>query len=425
MARVLIGLFIVLHGLVHLWYLLLSHKLVAFRPEMGWTGRSWVFTGLLGDPAARGLASIVYGLTAVVLVVAGLGVVARAGWEPPALLGSAALSALVIVLFWDGSLERVGEKGLFGLLISLAILGVTVGTARYRSEMQAARERLAGLGSQVMDTACGPIEFAQVGDGYPVLVIHGNGGGFDQGLGLAQGYLAQGFQVIAPSRFGYLRSPLPAGATPALQADTFVCLLDALGVRQVAVLTSSAGVTSALQLALRHPTRVSALILHSPNAPGQVEFGLPPRPVFAALLRSDFAFWTLTTYFGASMQALVGVPDGFALTQEEQAEVQATLASVLPVSARARGMVFDTYVSNPDIQHYPVETIQTPTLVISAVDDPMTLHRNSRALAEQMPKAQFLTVSDGGHMLLGHTAEVRAEITQFLRHHVTALEASP
>ena len=44
MLRLVIGLFIVLHGLVHLWYFTLSQRLVEFKPQMGWSGRSWVFT---------------------------------------------------------------------------------------------------------------------------------------------------------------------------------------------------------------------------------------------------------------------------------------------------------------------------------------------------------------------------------------------
>ena len=49
------GLFIVLHGLVHLWYVVLSQKLVAFQPEMGWVGRSWLLTNVLGDSPTRSL----------------------------------------------------------------------------------------------------------------------------------------------------------------------------------------------------------------------------------------------------------------------------------------------------------------------------------------------------------------------------------
>jgi pimeloyl-ACP methyl ester carboxylesterase len=47
--------------------------------------------------------------------------------------------------------------------------------------------------------------------------------------------------VIAPSRFGYLGSSLPAGATPADQADAYAVLLDALGIERTAVVGCSTG----------------------------------------------------------------------------------------------------------------------------------------------------------------------------------------
>ena len=48
-------------------------------------------------------------------------------------------------------------------------------------------------------------------------------------------------RVIVPSRFGYLGSTLPEGATAADQADVFVELLDHLGLTRVEVMAISAG----------------------------------------------------------------------------------------------------------------------------------------------------------------------------------------
>jgi pimeloyl-ACP methyl ester carboxylesterase len=312
----------------------------------------------------------------------------------------------------ESSRVRRHTLGVFG---GILVLAATMSGSRYRSEIRSAREYLVSLGSQIIETGCGRIEYARAGKGDPVLAIHGNAGGFDQGLGLAQGYLEQEFEVIAPSRFGYLGSPLPEDASPALQADAYACLLDALGIDRVAILTSSAGVTSSVQFALRYPERVSALVLHSPNAPGEEGLVPPPKAFFRAMLSSDFPWWALTSYFGQGMQAFVGVPKGFPFTPELQAEVKDALAGVLPVSERAEGMIFDTYESNPEINHYPLEEIQSPTLVVSAVDDPMALHENARQLAERIPGARLVAVPDGGHLMLGHTEEVRREVTSFLR----------
>lgn len=126
MANFLVGIFIILHGLVHLWYVVLSQKLVEFRPEMGWTGVSWIFTNLLGDSITRLLASVFYSMAAIAMIASGIGIISRGGWSRSLLIGSALLSSATIILFWDGSVQRVVEKGLVGLLISVAILVVVM-----------------------------------------------------------------------------------------------------------------------------------------------------------------------------------------------------------------------------------------------------------------------------------------------------------
>ena len=93
-----------------------------------------------------------------------------------------------------------------------------------------------------------------MGSGEPLLVIHGIFGGCDAGM-VSFDDLLDDRRVVAPSRFGYLGSTVPTGATPALQADVFVELLNHLGMDQVDVMGYSAGSTSAIQLALRHPQR--------------------------------------------------------------------------------------------------------------------------------------------------------------------------
>src|SRR5512142_979151 len=107
-----------------------------------------------------------------------------------------------------------------GVIVFLAILGAVVCAAIaavYRRDIRRERERVAG-GGRMIQTACGPIEYAVVGDGPAVLVVHGAGGGFDQGLDLGEALVARGFRVIAMSRFGYLRTPLPADASAVAQA---------------------------------------------------------------------------------------------------------------------------------------------------------------------------------------------------------------
>jgi hypothetical protein len=115
MFRVLFGIFVVLHGLVHLWYVVLSRRLVEFQADMGWTGESWLFSPLFGDGATRWLAT--HGFVA-----GGIGVFAHHEWWRPLVIGSAAVSAVAVLLFWDGGLQLLVQKGLIGFLINVAFL---------------------------------------------------------------------------------------------------------------------------------------------------------------------------------------------------------------------------------------------------------------------------------------------------------------
>ncbi len=172
--------------------------------------------------------------------------------------------------------------------------------AAYRRAIHRARERIAE-GSRIAERPCGPIEYAVAGVGPPVLFVHGAGGGYDQGLDFSRALVDDGLRVIAMSRFGYLRTPLPADASAAAQADAHACLLDALGLSRVAVVGGSAGAPSSLQLALRHPDRISALVLVVPAAymlrpDGASSLRTPAGTqfLFDSALRSDRLFWAAT-----------------------------------------------------------------------------------------------------------------------------------
>lgn len=320
-------------------------------------------------------------------------------------------------------------------LVILAIglvAGIAVVAARYTRDIKAAHRRIDNLGSQVIETACGPMEYKRIGEGDPLLVIHGALGGFDQGLFLARSIDVPNSQTIAVSRFGFLRSPVPPGATLDTQADAFAALLDALEIRRVPVFAVSAGSTSALRFAARHPERISALILMGPDAPGEDYMALPPRSMSNFIFGNDFVYWAMVHAFGKKMQIATGlVPKGYPLTPEYAALVDKVQTGSLPVSRRMDGWNFETYTCEKEFwasvtpaSSYPLSKIETPTLVIMAEDDPISLPKNVRAMAEQMPNARLCVVPDGGHFLFGHAKEVRAEVISFLACHAAEPQAT-
>jgi pimeloyl-ACP methyl ester carboxylesterase len=284
----------------------------------------------------------------------------------------------------------------------------------------AARARVSS-GSKLANTASGLIEYADVGTGAPVLVIHGAGGGFDQGLEFARPLIDAGFRVIAPSRFGYLRTPLPKDASPMAQADAHASLLDALQIEKVAVVGVSAGSPSAMQLCLRHPVRCTALVLAVPL----VYSGVPAGPTPSALrsflintaLSSDFIFWTMSKLARNTMfKTVLGTPpeDVEQAGAEEEARVTEVLDHIEPVSKRKKGLLNEAAVARA-LQRYDLEHLKVPTLISSTEDCLYNTYPGARYTAENIPGARFLGYPTGGHLAVGHEKELWSEVRQFLQ----------
>jgi pimeloyl-ACP methyl ester carboxylesterase len=313
-------------------------------------------------------------------------------------------------------------KSMLRVVLVLAIAATAAVVLDYRNDIDSAFERVS-TGSRIVQTPCGPIEYASAGEGDPVLVVHGAGGGFDQGMDFAKGLAAGGLRVIAMSRFGYLRTPLPADASPAAQADAHACLLDALGVKRAAIVGASAGAPSSMQFALRHPERCTALVLmvpaaYVPRAGGAASLTTPAwtELLFDTALRSDLLFWAAIRFARETMiGSILATPPGVvaAAGAEERARVAQILDHVLPVTLRRKGLLNDAAITSA-LPRYELERIRTPTLAFSVADDRFGTYDAARYTAEHIPGARFVGYASGGHVWVGHHREVTAEITAFL-----------
>lgn len=309
-----------------------------------------------------------------------------------------------------------------GLLVATgAIAGATaLAWAAYRKDMNAARLRLE-IDRQVIETPKGWIEFAESGDGPAILISHGAGGGFDQGLDLGRSLVGDKYRFIAPSRFGYLGTPVPVDASAEAQADAHVQVLDALHLGRVPVIGVSAGAPSALQLCLNYPERCSALVLVVPAAfsPKRADGGGPPRLIaafLATIAASDFFFWTsMKLAHSALVKTILGTPVEVYqnATEEERWNMDRILTGILPISRRVAGIRNDAAVVS-NLARCRLEDVGVPALVISAADDLYGTYENSRYTAEYIHDAKLVTFQSGGHLLVGHEAEVRSQITSFL-----------
>jgi pimeloyl-ACP methyl ester carboxylesterase len=306
-------------------------------------------------------------------------------------------------------------------LAVLVVLGLLVAASfpGYRAAMSDMRAKVLA-NSRTADTSAGPIEYAEIGTGAPVLVVHGNGGGYDQGLLAGRMFMGDGFRLIAPSRFGYLHTPLPEDGSAAAQADAHAALLDALDIDQVVVAAISDGGPSALQFALRHPDRISGLIMVAAKSHTPPPDNAAQSFAFNTLFRSDYLYWAGTTLFESQLLGLLGMPSDVqeALAPEQIDAVTEYLRIMHPVSMRSPGIYNDREaLSTLPSQTYPLERITAPTLVIHGTLDSLQPFTHAQHTAGSIPGARLLTLEGGGHVPVDHLERITSEVHSFVADH--------
>lgn len=288
----------------------------------------------------------------------------------------------------------------------------------YRHDTRRQRTRLKAAG-MTAETSFGPIRFAELGDGDPVLVLHGTSGGFDQGLDMTAGLADRGFRLIAPARFGYLGTALPGDHSAAAQAEAYGELLDKLGVGKCAVLGISAGAWPALHFAARQGERCRAAVLLVPATALSCKTRLLGAVLTGLLFRCGFVAWAmvrLAAVIPALGGAMVGTPAEMVRRAgpKEKRRVRKILFDSLPAADRLAGMKIDIAGASP-ASACALDGIGCPVLAISAEDCTFGTAARAREIAAQVPDGTAVIYSSGGHALVNrHDAALR-EVAEFLK----------
>jgi 2-hydroxy-6-oxonona-2,4-dienedioate hydrolase len=313
----------------------------------------------------------------------------------------------------------IARRAILTGLGGIALVAGAWATGSYRATMAAAEARVARR-SLVIGTTAGPLEYAIAGRGPPLMMIHGTGGGFDQGLLFAHGLGEAGFQIVAPSRFGYLQSAFPDDASPVHQADVLVELLDHLGIDRIAVAGGSAGALTAAEFALRHPDRCShlALIVPAANLTGRdpVEFTALQRIAVERVLTSDAWFWAFATLAPDMLLRTLLATDPALLRRvspEERRRADLIRDGLMPISGKVRGLRNDGFWAGAPAST-AVENISVSTLILSCEDDLFGTAATARLLAGRIPDARLVIYPDGGHIWLGHDSDLVRETSDFI-----------
>ena len=302
-------------------------------------------------------------------------------------------------------------------VLLVATIVVLVGFLRWR---RAALKRLVE-GSHIAETRRGPVEYARTGEGLVLVVLHGGMGGWDQGMFLAED-IGEGFTVIAPSRGGYLRTPLSTGRTPEEVADSIVGLLDSLGVEDCGVLGVSGGGPTALAMTMRHPRRVRALVMAAAISGHHEQPELTRNVWMTRILFSKLGGYVLDLILWILFQQALRLMPRFVIRRAFDATEKLTRDAVaervervmrsptqrdylgrlfecsLPLSVRKVGLDNDL-AQFASLPVYPVEEIRCPTLVVHGRHDGNVPFSHAQFVADGVPNAQLFVAETCGHLI--------------------------
>ena len=263
---------------------------------------------------------------------------------------------------------------------------------------------LAALLQTVPDTGrtASGLWYSVTGSGPTVLLIHG--ANLDsRSWGPLPDSLAGTHRVVRMDLRSHGRSR--DAAAPFSWIDDVVEVLDAAGAERAALIGHSLGASVALDVALRHPGRVSGLVLVGPGISG-MPGGMPTagyESFMAALQKGDLAL---------AGEELGRAPFArFYRDTTRQAEVRTIIRENVRLFRASRDWIKP--LDPPAIGR--LAEIKVPVLVLRGDDDPSPSNQAGGILLEQVKGATGERFQRCGHMLqLDCTGDVIASVRGFL-----------
>jgi len=280
-------------------------------------------------------------------------------------------------------------------LVAIVLLFSAVTYVRFSQWRNAVTKNLQ-QDSVVVQTAKGPVEYAEIGHGPVVLMVHGDPGGYDQIYQVLKIDDAEhgDFRYVIPSRPGYLRTPLIVGKTPKEQAEALAALLDELKIDKAAVVGGSGGGPSAIEFAALYPERCRALVLEeaitmqrNPTEAGFVEAAL------TKTLGLDFSVWLIKDPFTAGLQAKD--PSDHKISSI----ATAIFNSTVPAASRAAGHENDI-AQWAAISELPLTRVHCPTLILQGTADVNVPIAHGEFAHDRIAGSQFVQLPGEDHWMV-------------------------
>jgi pimeloyl-ACP methyl ester carboxylesterase len=265
------------------------------------------------------------------------------------------------------------------------------------------------------------VYYESKGEGPPVLLINGQGMTLDSSWRTIDA-MAGSFRVLAFDNRDTGRSsfsPLPYSVMQ--MADDAIAVLDATGDESAHVYGHSLGGIVALDLALRYPERVRALVLGATTGGGPAAIPSDPQALtfFARVgaMAPEEAEWAAVPYtYGVETRRHHGQR-----IAEDIARRLDCRPDNLPLATLA--YVHQVTVAATHNRMLSLGSITAPTLVVHGAQDATMSPENARILAETIPGAELQMWPGAGHFYQTDEPRANEEVVKFLQRHSPHPEA--
>lgn len=234
------------------------------------------------------------------------------------------------------------------------------------------------------------LSFAEDGSGTPVLLIHAFP--LDRHMWNAQrDALGARFRVITPDLRGFGDTPASSASVSMEQhADDVARLLDALGIRRVAVCGLSLGGYVVFALWRRHRGRISALALADTRATADTPAARERREQLIALARTE----GVLAVADAQVTSALG-----ATTRRTRPALVHRVRDMMVGASSVEGIIgtLEAMMARPDSTPL-LGTIDVPTLLIAGDEDAVTPVKEMRTMERAIPGATLHVVGEAGHL---------------------------
>jgi pimeloyl-ACP methyl ester carboxylesterase len=225
-----------------------------------------------------------------------------------------------------------------------------------------------------------PLSYLDLGEGPPMLVLHGAGGLLPQAPFL--NLLAKHGRVIAPTHPGFGTAELPDWIDSVDDlAYLYLDLLDALDLRDVTLIGFSMGGWIAAEIAVKSTARIARLILVDS----------------VGIKISDRLTRDITDIFGTDPRDLQRLTYFDTAKAPKLSDMSDEELEIVARNREASALyLWEPYCHNPKLTRR-LHRITVPALVLWGENDGIVTPDYGRAFAERIPCARFEVIAAAGH----------------------------